>query len=336
MEVRDVLGDLGVQIMSENRRGKDGVVEFTARCPHHFDGTKEEHSGSWSINSETGAHICYACDFRGSLEYLIEKVGGVDKATAKKQANTGARALRRVQHADPWNGERPVEIPPMNEARIQSYDEPPQWALDARHVTAEAAAHFSVRWDSKRDAWILPIRDPKTFKPYGFQMKGQINDADGNRLFRNLPAGVAKSATLFGVEHLNGGTVIVVESPLDVVYLWALGFQAVAIMGRTISDDQWDLLISRADRLILALDNDVSGVKEMMRVIGRKRKVATDGAITWVRAPYLADYSQRIPIRLYNYDRTQAKDPGDQEDVEVGYSVETARTPLSLFMPVAS
>lgn len=327
-EVRDVLEHLSIQIMSENRRQKDGGLEFTAQCPYHFDGTQQEHSGSWSINAETGKHVCYACDFKGSLEYLIEKVGGVDEAEAKKLADKGARALKRVRTKDPWNGERPVSIPPMNEARIQSYDDPPDWALEARRITREAAERFTLKWDSKQNSWVIPIRDPKTCKAFGFQLKGQGHDQ-----FKNLPAGVAKSTTLFGIEHFTGGTVIVVESPLDAVLLWCLGFQAVAIMGRTISHDQWQLLVGRADTVILALDNDDAGTKEMMKVVGRKKRKIGD-KVSWVRVPYLTDYSRRIPILLYNYEGS-GKDPGEQTDRDITLSVRHAQSPVARFVGAA-
>lgn len=319
-EVRDVLENLGISIMSENRRTKDGGLEYTAQCPHHFDGTQQEHSGSWSINAETGKHICYACDFKGDLAFLIEKVSGVDKTTAKRQANPGARALDRLRKRDAWDGDRKVSLPPMNEARLQAYDDPPDWALRARRITAEAAAHFTVKWDSANDAWVLPVRDPNTLKPIGFQIKGQ-----GNKYFKNK-GGTPKSTTLFGVEHLSGGTVIVVESPLDAVLLWTLGYQAVAIMGRTISSDQWSLLISRSDLVILALDNDDAGIKEMMAAVGRYKKDDR-----WVRSRWMLDHSRLIPIRMYDY-IGEGKDPGEQADGDIHSGVRNARMPLTIYV----
>lgn len=104
----------------------------------------------------------------------------------------------------------------------------------------------------------------------GWQEKGQVN-----RYFRNRPTGVQKSKTLFGLDVWSGGTMIIVESPLDVVKLSSLGIDGgIATFGASISQDQVDLM-RQADKLIIAFDNprvDAAGEKASKDILARTRK----------------------------------------------------------------
>lgn len=310
-DVRDVLDSLGIHVTSQSR-SRHGWIEYSARCPYHYGGTVQEHEPSWSINSDTGAHTCYSCGFRGSLEWLVHVKTGVSLEEAAQRTDKGGRALERLKRVDPWAGERPTQVVPMSEARILMYGVPPEWALKDRRLTAEAAAAYGVRWADTylhgpsrtpyQDCWVTPIRQPGTLGLIGMQVKQE----GGERFFRNVPGGVHKSGTLFGIELLqeSGGGVVVVESPLDAVYLYRLGYSAVSTMGAAVSDDQMELLIQYADRIILALDDDKAGWKTTYRLLGMHPNGRADRNGT--------DYSARIPIWVANYDEAiGAKDPGE-------------------------
>jgi len=159
----------------------------------------------------------------------------------------------------------------MSEARLAIFDGvPPDWALSARGLTAEACIKHSVKWDAKQQGWITPIRNPQNNKLMGWQEKGQVN-----RYFRNRPTGVQKSKTLFGLDVWSSGTMIIVESPLDVVKLSSLGIEGgVSTFGASISQDQVDLM-RQADKLIIAFDNpkvDPAGEKASRDMLARTRK----------------------------------------------------------------
>lgn len=308
-DVADILVDLGVKVTAERSRG-DGSIEYQALCPWHHEGTKVDHNPDWWINSESGRHTCFSCGFSGSLEWLIHKVTGLPMKEAARKTGLDERALNKVKRLDPWAGERPIEPPPMNEARILMYGQPPEWALDARRLTAADVDHYGIRWadpfihGSARteypNCWVTPIRDPEDYRTIGMQVKQEGGGED--RFFRNLPATVPKSETLFGVEHLDGGTAVLVESPLDAAYAHSLGYCGVASMGASVSSEQMELLISRCERLILALDDDESGWKSTRRLLGLRPDGKPDR-----RAE---DYSKRIPIRVANYDEGHGKDIG--------------------------
>ena len=71
---------------------------------------------------------------------------------------------------------------------------------------------YDVRWDSEQDLWITPVRD-KPGRLLGWQEKNA-------RHFNNPPKNLVKSGSLFGWDRsLLGGTVLLVESPLDAPYV---------------------------------------------------------------------------------------------------------------------
>lgn len=326
LDVEAILADLGIQILGYTHSRKKGPQAY-ALCPHHhavYDkgrlvSTQQDHNPAWYISLETGMHLCWSCGFKGSLERLVRIKGGDPSNLDEMRRDARREALR---NRDAFAGERPAEVLPMTEARINMYDPmPPAWARDKRNVTPEACETFGIRWDSKQEAWILPIRHPDSGKLMGYQAKGE-----GNRYFRNKPADVMKSLTLFGIDVVpQGGEVIVVESPLDAVYLWTLGRSAVSTMGVHVSVEQMTLLIRRWDRLVLALDNDTAGWKETYRLLGRWYPSGKTNRNE-------QDYSRRIQIRVFNYSaaREKCKDPGEMSAGDVGRGLLNALSPLML------
>lgn len=317
MDVESILSDLGIEIASVSSR-KDGSEQFWAHCPFHFEGTRTDSvPDNWSINSETGRHKCWSCGFSGTLEWLIHKKTGVSLSDAANTTNLAERITNKILAMDPWGGERRVEIVPMNEARIKMYDtEIPEWALSKRRLTVDVARAYDVRWseefvhgpsDNRRTyphCWITPIRHPVDLTAMGMQVKQE----DGDRFFRNLPTDVPKRTTMFGVEHLNGGTAGVVESPLDAPYLSRLEMPDttfVSSMGAHISDEQMELMIERCDRILFFLDDDDAGWKAVRQVLGINPETGRPDR-------RLQDYSLRIPIFLANYGEAAGeKDPGE-------------------------
>jgi DNA primase len=132
--------------------------------------------------------------------------------------------------------------------------------MDHRRVDAESVLRYGVRWDEHKKAWILPLREHRNHRLLGYQVKGERS-----RYFRNQPREVPKSSTLFGIDVVEKEPkVIVVESPLDAVLLYRLGYAAVAVCGSRLSDDQLNIL--RGFDVVFALDNDTAGKREHARL----------------------------------------------------------------------
>jgi DNA primase len=265
---------------------------------------KEDHRPSWWINSETGAHICFSCGYKGNIYTLISDIKGIDYHDAREYIDDTAELpidslMKRIKELPQYVVAE--ETIPMSEARLAVYGEPPDIELKKRFLTREAVNTYGVLWDKTNEAWILPIRDPDTFSLLGWQEKG----ARG-RFFKNQPAGVKKSKTVFGVQHLNEEYLIVVESPLDVVRLASVGVSgAVSIYGAMMSDEQAKI-IRRAKRVVAAFDNDPAGKKACEQIRDYARKYGFD-------------------LLFFNYTGIDVKDVGDMTPSEILTGLETAK-----------
>ena len=189
----------------------------------------------------------------------------------------------------------------MSEARLAVFTDVPDKELKKRFLTREATDAHGVVWDTKNSAWILPIREPNDFSLWGWQEKGSTG-----RFFKNYPAGVKKSKTVFGVHILDESKPLwVVESPLDAVRLTGLGYNAIATYGAIISEDQGKLM-RRATQLISAFDNDQAGKKASEQMLGFSRKYGFD-------------------LRYFNYSGIDVKDVGDMTEKEIARGLEAAK-----------
>lgn len=289
--------------------------EALALCPLHYERTgKEDQNPSWWINLETGLHTCFSCGYKGNLLQLICDVKGFyfngvyDYRTAEQWlANAAEISIEDLQAAlmamPSYINEaaKPLE---MSEARLAVFVEPPAEALLSRGITAEAAAEYGVLWDDRAKNWVLPLREPVSGSLLGWQEKGTVD-----RTFRNRPAGLQKSRTLFGVRNQSESVVVVVESPLDCVRLASAGIVgAVAICGSSISEEQVKLL-RRSDKIIAAFDSDKAGQKASKELLELGVKYA-------------------LNLFFFNYGSSGAKDPGDMTDEEICWGVENAISAL--------
>jgi len=297
-DVSKVLDRLGIE---HSQRGR----ELMGNCPGHFKSVgREDRNPSWSINEETGAHHCFSCGYKGSIITLVADLldfTDLDAARSwiKRNAEVSLETLS-VELSDLKNKNYYIPRPvPMSEARLAIFSDAPEWALKERGLSLEACAVHRVRWSEDLSSWITPIRDADDYTLMGWQEKGQ-----GNRYFKNRPAGVKKSSTLFGIEtaprHM-----IVVESPLDVVRLRTMGLDGVATFGASVSVEQVKLM-RRAEKVTIAMDNDTAGLKASKSILGMMRKL---GMEAW----------------FFNYDRISAKDIGDMTEFEVESGLRNSR-----------
>lgn len=305
--VEGVLLTLGIET---TQRGD----ELLGLCPMHLERTgKEDNNPSWSMNAETGVHHCFSCGYKGTLLTLVGEIkefttqwGRVDFDAAKDWLRSNIEVnfeylARQLEEAR--NSYVPIPAPVgMSEARLSIFDSvAPDWALSARDLTEDGCTLYSVKWNPAKNSWITPIRDPQSGKLMGWQEKSQTE-----RFFRNRPTGVAKSKTLFGLDAFKGGTMIVVESPLDAVKLASLGvFGGVSTFGASISDDQLRLM-KAADKLIIAMDNDAAGKKASADLLEHTRK---EGMECW----------------FLNYQGSEYKDIGDMPEDLVHYCLEGSK-----------
>jgi DNA primase len=299
VDVEKVLLSLDIPLVAQ--RGD----EVQGLCPMHKARTgKEDHNPSWWINSLTGAHICFSCGYKGNVYTLVADIKGIDYFDAKDYVTSSAELdvdvlLKRIRELPQYVTIE--EAIPMSEARLAVFTSPPENELRKRFISAEAAKHHGVLWDANNEAWILPIRDPDNYTLWGWQEKG----ARG-RFFRNQPQGVKKSRTVFGVEVMSTETLILVESPLDVVRLASAGYAgAISTYGAILSEEQGKIM-RRAKNLLAAFDNDEAGKKACEQTLGFARKYGLD-------------------LKFFNYEGIDVKDVGDMVESEIAKGIETAK-----------
>lgn len=302
IDVEKVLLGLDLQLYAQ--RG----LEVNGLCPMHKKRTgKEDHSPSWWINTESGANICFSCGYKGNIYTLVADVKGISYFDAQDYIGEGLEIpldslMRRIKDLPQYV--QPEETIAMSEARLAVYTDTPDIELKKRFLTRVAVNVHGVLWDKNNEAWILPIRDPDNGSLLGWQEKG----ARG-RFFKNQPAGVKKSKTVFGVQVMDATEdLIVVESPLDAVRLTGLGKNSVSTFGAIMSEEQAKIL-RRAPRIIAAFDNDKAGhtANEQIRVLARK---------------------YGMDLFYFNYRGIDVKDVGDMTEAEIEHGIKTAKTSI--------
>jgi 5S rRNA maturation endonuclease (ribonuclease M5) len=213
-------------------------------------------------------------------------------------ANLSARFDRIIKPKE----HKPIEdVTRVTESMMSAFTFVPEEAAKARGLLVETSTTYGLRWDARNSNWIIPIREPLTNKLLGWQEKGHTQ-----RYFNNRPVRVPKSGSLFGYDQYQGGTMIVVESPLDVVRLASVGVTGgVATYGASISTAQFNL-IRGADRIIFAMDNDDAGRASSVELL----KLCKDmGVESW----------------FFNYDNTDRKDVGGMSRDEIRWGLDNAR-----------
>lgn len=282
--------------------------EVHGLCPMHEKRTgKADQNPSWWINTSSGYHMCFSCGYKGNLYTLVRDLNPdfdhwdiVDFLKTEPVADAGD-LLKRLQELPEYVRSVEDEIP-MAESRLAVFDgEIPEYALKKRNISQESAEMYNVLWNPKEEHWILPLRDPHSGQLMGWQEKGF-----NGRYFRNQPAGVKKSHTLFGVDIMQDDFAIVVESPLDCLRLYHAGYTGgVSTLGASVSEHQAKLL-RYSSKIIAAFDNDQAGEK------------ANDELLK-----YAKQYG--LDVSYFNYGDSTKKDPGDMTDDEIRWGIENAR-----------
>lgn len=288
--IEDLLEHIGVEDIHPHES------EVTARCPRHEErtGQREHHPRHWSVNRSTGRHHCFSCAYGGSLIKLIVDVGNVGMWDAYLLLHRYDVVLEEPT-ATVW-------VPPVSAVELRgqllAFGDPPVRAMERRRLTPELVNRFGVRWNYEDPSWIFPI-----FGPDGDLWGWQSKNPEG---VRNKPPGIKKSLTLFGLNVLRSDvSVALVESPLDALYLDALGYPAVSSFGAGVSDAQMRLVIERFDEVVLALDNDEAGRNETRRLLRAK-------------------WHHRLPTLVFNYKSIAGKDPGECRPEEIKQAMDDA------------
>lgn len=282
--VEEVLSYLGVDYQPS------WTDEINAFCPFHDDVRKP----SFSVSSAAGLWYCHACGIGGNLPQLVEAVTGV----------RFTRARRWLRHVD-YDAEaaaaarEPVSGQDYFDWQLRRYAFPPDFALEKRGISAEAAQHYGIRYRLEVRSWILPIWDPDDGSLLGWQTK---RDGAAPRTSFGTP----KSKSLFGIDVLErGSTAILTEDALDAARLRTADIPGgVASFGAHVSRRQAELLADRAGIIVIALDNDTAGREGQMKLV-----------------EHLSRLHVTKPVVAFNYGSSTGKDPGELTVAEIRWGI---------------
>jgi hypothetical protein len=130
VDVEKILLNLDVSLTAQR---SDEVQGY---CPMHEKRTgKEDHNPSWWINTNTGAHICFSCGYKGNIYTLVADIKGIDYFDAKDYINEGAEIpldslMKRIKELPQYvAADEPIAadeavLVPANEP-MSPTDEPP-------------------------------------------------------------------------------------------------------------------------------------------------------------------------------------------------------------------
>lgn len=289
-ELVDVLLSIGVDVR------KDSGKEITGRCPVHERVTGHaDNSPSWSMNASSGLWICFSCGARGTLGMLVEELTGSEDALSTVRDIAFKAASDRV------NGFTSVSKaqPDVDWLTFSRFSEVPEPQLASRNISQEQARHYGIRWNSESKAWVIPIVS-RTGELLGWQEKR-------SGWVKNVPTGVEKSTTLFGLNKFSSNTAVLLESPLDVVRLSDVFDkpQGLASFGSAVSEEQLRIMSMVADRLLIAMDNDKAGLQA-------------------ARTVYKSASLFRKGVMFLNYGNSSCKDIGEMSDKGILKAISTA------------
>lgn len=264
LDLDRILGELGIVAA-----GEESDSNLMARCPLHDDADP-----SFSISRESGLWICFSGCGEGNLTQLVSAVLGLDRDAARDWL-AGRGSVYGSEEAVLKLLEASVEDPKAARPLFFYEQSGTYRYMLRRGFTPETLKKWGVGKDSRLRAVVIPYR------PTG-EVLGLIYrfiDPERDPPYDYTP-GMPASQHLFGWEHLPArpDRVIVVEGPLDVMWLHQLGRPAVGLCGSAMSAVQAAALLGRTREVTLALDNDDAGRKGTRRALkllaGRVRVLA--------------------------------------------------------------
>src|SRR5215831_956065 len=229
--------------------------EIKVHCPAHPERKgRPDRSASFSFSRTKMVGQCFSCGFTvGSLAALVTYVTG---APPEQDVLLEAQRLSLASELDRITARKEQELADsvryMEWTLEEKFIPVPSKLLELRRILRAAADFYQIRFDPKLHCQVIPIRSPKG-QIWGWQRRQQ------GAVF-NWPPKVRKSDTLFGLHLMEADRVALVESPLDAVRLHQVGIPAVSSFGAGVSNRQLELLARNFTVVVLALDNDPTGI----------------------------------------------------------------------------
>lgn len=250
-------------LKSIKRKGDD--IQIT--CPFHKGG-QENHPSCFVYTRKDNDKIpygffrCFTCGEQGQLYKLVAQCFACTYEEAKEWLidNFSSTLQETTVDLGEITLDKPKKIEYLDESFLDTYAYYHPYMFQ-RKLTPEIIHKFKIGWNPETDAITFPIWDE-----WG-RLIGISERKTKYKQF-NLPANLPKVVYLLdAIKEENITEVYVVESQIDALYLWSLGYPAIALFG-TGSKEQYKILSQSGIRFYhLALDGDMAGRHGNMRFI---------------------------------------------------------------------
>lgn len=235
--------------------------EMLVQCLFHDD-----HSPSMSVNLEDGQWYCFT-EGRGG-DYM--------------------ELLGALKHDGRFVEGAPEPYKAKKQPMLKS------WA--ARGFTSEMLVKWGIIWDEEIHAMRIPVLTED-----GEHQANIWRAPEGVEPPYRYDIGFPKSEVLFGLWRLSKPlpNVVLVEGPLDAIWVQSCNIPCVAILGSDLSDEQISLLSARQVRKVtLCFDNDRAGMH-----VTYEAKTALRHAGMWV-------YQVNLPAKYNDIQNVPRKEVG--------------------------
>ena len=252
-------------------------------CPIHKDGFERRPSCTVAISTETdlepGFAHCFTCGYSAPLTQLITDVFNEDDVNFGEEwirERFGTTLVSSVEYLPEIVLNKPkIEKQFLDESILTEYDyyHPYMWY---RKLSKEVVDMFRVGYDKNREAITFPVYDEK-------HRLVMITARSVNTKMFFIPAETEKPVyLLYYLLENNIKTAYVVESQINALYMWSLGYPTIGLFG-TGSDTQYETLRKCGIRnFITCFDGDEAGQKGAYRF---RKNMPKDCFITDIHLP---------------------------------------------------
>ena len=285
--IKDIVELLRQQLFF-NHIDKLDKIEYTQHdirctCPIHSGGHEKTPSCDILLDDKVegnnviipaGTVYCFGCGYRANIVKFIADCLNIKYqeasdwliSTTKYSLLENSRNLEEIDLNDLLK--KDTNIKPGAPDDLQKYMYVHKY-MYKRKLTDEIIDKFQVGYDPESDALTFPVYVDGILQ---FVAKRKVS-------FKRFEMPKMKNKPVYGLDYITQTSdVIVCESVINALYLWSLGYQAIALFG-TGSSYQYEVLKNSSIRsFILCFDGDEAGrngAKKFKMVLSKYKIIET-------------------------------------------------------------
>lgn len=276
-------------------------------CPFH-----EDKHPSFGINIYNGKYHCLSgsCNVHGNLPMFIRRIEGLpsyDAAESWLRGNFGVNPDLIDKPFDLVFGrhgpDQQEEIVFIPEEFLKEWDFRHPY-LETRGIPDIWQRRFRIGYDKNGSCITLPWYDR-----LGNCVGAKKRSVTGKFFWTyHLSSVGPNKLTLFGINHVfrkRSASVVIVESEIDALYLWANGYPAAALGTSHITKAQLNELKNcPIEEIIIATDNDDAGRIIGQELIQKLNWIPNIKLLDWSRFPGFKDVNELGATQLDELIRT--------------------------------